>query len=203
MYGTSSYGSIGDEGCPQITLESVTAYEDRLELLFDNVLHISGDAANPTKYTVTPIDNGYSSTVTAVAISDTNARTLVLSITRQTNEKNYTLTLPSFGIQSIELYPFYGPFDKSYTAVGVGPGIQIVRTVDARTIDVIFNTQVNPSEALDPNNYTVTPTIKVKSVKYITDYWYQLTTERQIVDQAYTVEIDGIHDINGNAPVDH
>lgn len=74
--------------------------------------------------------------------------------------------------------------------------ILIVRTVDARTLEIIFTEPVVVSDALVPGNYSISPSLTVKSVEYVSPTVYRLTTAKQTVGQSYSVTISNITDLN-------
>lgn len=81
-----------------------------------------------------------------------------------------------------------------YIAVPPPPLVlQIVRAVDARVLEIVFNRGVVQSEAENIANYSISPSLSVLSSTRITDFNYRLTTSQQIIDQAYAVTISGIN----------
>lgn len=92
-------------------------------------------------------------------------------------------------------YGYGGPFDPNYLLAGVDVGIQLSRSIDARLIEVIFTRPVNEADASNPANYTILPLLVIHSILKLTDLCYRLTTDRQVIDQVYEIEIANIHGV--------
>lgn len=67
--------------------------------------------------------------------------------------------------------------------------IMIAKTIDARTVDIIFESEVNPITVVDVSNYVVTPALDVLSVAILTltPNTVRLTTSRQDDGVTYTI----------------
>ncbi len=74
-------------------------------------------------------------------------------------------------------------------------GVQIARSVDARRLELVFNQAVNSEDALNPANYSISPSLGVLGVTRITDLNYMLTTAQQANGQSYTVAVSNIRNI--------
>lgn len=85
--------------------------------------------------------------------------------------------------------------EQSFGYIAVPPpplSLQIVRPIDARLLEIVFNRAVVQSQAENIANYSISPTLQVLTATKVTDFNYRLTTAQQILDQAYAVTISGI-----------
>ena len=73
--------------------------------------------------------------------------------------------------------------------------IQLARTIDARTVDIVFSRAVNRSDAETPANYTVSPSLTITRATKVTDNKYRLKTSQQVAGQLYTITISNIRGI--------
>lgn len=187
--GTSAPNS--GSACIPFLATTVDAFDTTIEVVTsENIGVLEGPAGNPPSYTVSVVGPG--SPVSVIAISFVNNR-LRLDTTAQSFGAAYTLHMAVGGMLAISGKPFSGPYNLSFLGGASQPaGIQLVRTVDARTIDIVFNRRVNESDASNPVNYLVSPTLAVLKAKKRSDYHYRLTTSQQAIDQAYTVTISNI-----------
>lgn len=80
------------------------------------------------------------------------------------------------------------------------PTLLLVRTVDARIVEVVFSEDVVASEALNPANYVITGAggLAVNGVTQLSASIYRLSTARQTVGASYNVTASNIHDLAGN-----
>ena len=185
-YGDSGIGS-------GFVLTSVTPFADHLDLAFTHDPGaVSGDAANPAKYVCTPLAGGDPMSVTGVAIVGTVLR---LTITPVDVGGLYQLTIPQVGLVDVFSNSFQGSFTPTFTAVLAPLALSIVQAIDARTLQVVFSRPPNRAEALVAGNYSIAPTLAVHSVAYVTDFVYQLTTDRQTPGTNYTLTTTGINDL--------
>lgn len=69
---------------------------------------------------------------------------------------------------------------------------QIAKTIDARTVDVIFNVTVDPVSAVVASNYSVSPTLAVTRVVITGPNSVRLTTARQANGTVYTLTVTGV-----------
>lgn len=80
----------------------------------------------------------------------------------------------------------------------VPPSIVLSRSIDARTVEVLFNEAVVEDEALTAANYSIDGGLTVSAVVKVTSSIYRLTTSKQAVGDLYTVTVSDIHDLVGN-----
>lgn len=152
----------------------------------------TGPAARTDGYVVSTLD-GDPVSVLGVTINGGAAKTIVLDTSAHTYNANYSLSLPETGIISTSLAAFQGPFLFNYLGGQDTPvAIQLVRAVDARIVEIIFNRAVNQSDAETPTNYHIDPPLAVYSARRVTAYNYLLTTEQQTIGASYDVTISGI-----------
>lgn len=186
-FGASPFGgvsngiSIGD----RLRVSMFTVGTDHVTLTFDrDVEPLMGSAADPTKYSLS--STGKISTVTGVSLS---GRALTVRFTPQTDSIVYTLSIPDTGILDAGLNPYLGPYTFAYNSQGTPINIQIVSVIDARTLEVVFSAPPPRATALNPATYSISPTIAVLGVQYVTDFVYQLTTEKQTAGTNYTITV--------------
>lgn len=80
--------------------------------------------------------------------------------------------------------------------LGLGTGGTIVMaasSLDARTLELVFNVKPVTDEALDPANYEIAPDLEVEDVEYVTDFHFRLKTARQSVDELYMLTLSNIN----------
>jgi len=169
----------------------VQAGDKQLVITFNVDTTISGPAASPSGYSVTTGDVGVLPvTITSVAVA---GPIVTLGTTMQTYNANYVLNFPVVGLVSVDGRPFNGPFTFAFSGGAATPvAVQMVTTIDARTLDVSFSRAVVQADASNPNNYTVTPTLAVHSATRITDFVYRIKTDRQVQGRVYSVSIANI-----------
>lgn len=134
-------------------------------------------------------------TVTGLTIV---GNTILIATTEQKTGVVYTLALPTLGIRSVGNQPFDGPFEPTFTGVGVQPTVLIGQSIDARTLQVSFSEPVVESEAETGANYSVDNGLTVSTGVKVSDTVFRLTTSKQTVGQLYTVTVSNIHDLSGN-----
>lgn len=73
--------------------------------------------------------------------------------------------------------------------------VAMVRTIDARTVEVIYTLPVVNADALQQSNYSFDQNLRVEGVSKVTDSIYHITTNRQTNDREYTltVALENIH----------
>lgn len=169
---------------------SVLAFDQHLEVtLNEAVASLTGGAAVPSEYVIRR-EAGPAVLVTGVSyVGDT----LVLRTTPHIVGVSYVLHIPWAGLLSASLKAFAGPFSLSYLGA-TGPAVTVVlsRSVDARSIEVIFNRGVNEDDASNPANYSISPTLAITKAVKVTDYFYRLTTAKQFMDETYEVTVTGV-----------
>lgn len=167
-----------------------------LELQLTEAPTIAGPAADPSQYLLVPTDGGAPATVTAVSISGND---LELTTTEHTTGKHYQLTVPTIGLVSVTNKTYQGPFLFSYVGVGHGPIPLLARSIDARTMEIVFNEALDEASAMNPANYSVAPPLAIISVvKTGLDTVYRLTTGRQDRGTLYTVTLTNVKNPQGN-----
>lgn len=136
--------------------------------------------------------------IKVIKIEMESANQLRLYTEEQTTGATYTLEIPRVGIISVTGNPLNTPYQFNFTGQGVPPVFAMVRPVDARTLHVIFSEAVLESDATNPANYTITPSLPVLSATKITDRHYELKTLKQNELTTYSVEISNIRDLAQN-----
>ena len=194
--GFVSTASSGGSGSGP-TLLSVTPYGDRLELLFDSNITLSGPALLAAQWTITASPGAAAVTTESVVVA---GATVTLHITECTGGASYYLHIPTTGITDTSMTPFGGPWLHAFTGVGITPFVALASASDALHAKVIFSEAVVEAEALLSTNYIVTggAGLTVYGVTKETDLVYVLTTSLQVAGQLYTVTVSNIHDLYGN-----
>jgi hypothetical protein len=193
---TSGLGYGGGIPGGGFLLTSVIPASTSLDLAFTFALaQISGPAADPSQYAITPLNGGAAVTIQGAALVGGNVR---LTTTEFTNGKNYRVTLPWASFNDGNSDIFQGPFFMDFVAVGTAPFVVMARSVDARLMEVVYSEAMLEVEALNPANYSINNGLTVSAVVKVTDVIYRLTTSRQIRDQAYSITVTNVHDQHGN-----
>ena len=164
-----------------VTITVIPGTSQAPETAFNGTqLNATGYSSGYTGGTVTFIPGGYRFTVTRAA--------------------GWLNGGPQFIVQAFDTDGQLVPASASwvYPPPPAPATITFVRAIDARALDVIFSAAVVESEALVASNYSISPSLAVKSVQKISDLEYILTTAKQTELANYTVTVSGIHDLNGN-----
>lgn len=184
-----------EEGASGPVLLTTTAYGNRVELTFDIDMVLSGDAALPTGWTINATSPAVAVTVTSVTVV---GDTVKLFITEATNGGTYTIVIPTYGVNSDIGGGYQGPYSATFTGVGIPPIIAQASAIDAFRVRVIYSEPVVVSEATNPANYSVSPTLSVFSVTSDSSSNFIVTTSQQTPGTSYTLTASNIHDEKGN-----
>lgn len=169
---------------------SITPAQNQITVQFSADIVLGGAALQVDNWIVSHLSHGANDVfVLAIHVSGTE---VILTTTPQTGDGAYTLNLPTTGITDGSGNPFTGDYALDFTGVATIVPVQMVKTVDARTIDVIFGFAVNPTDASNINNYAINNGLEVLGAVRITDNWYRLTTTRQANDTSYTLTASNI-----------
>ena len=168
---------------------SITPAQNQLTIQFSSDIILGGAALSVENWIVSHLGGANDVFVLAIHVSGPN---VILTTTPQTGSAAYTLNLPTSGITDNEGNPFTGLFALDFSGVATVIAVQMVKTVDARTIDVIFGFAVNPTDASNINNYAINNGLEVLGAVRISDYWYRLTTTRQVTGTNYTLTVSNI-----------
>jgi hypothetical protein len=191
--GTSGAPSI--PACLALRVLHVQTFSTHLLATFSNNLVVSGPGLDPGHYVISGPTNVVATKIEVV----TPGHLLKISVTEQQTGGSYTLKFPTQGIMDVNGNLINGPFEVEFTGIGIPTTVQIAKSIDQRTLEVVFNEAVLEEDAIIPSKYTITPALKVEKVERITDFHYRLTTGPQEIGQSYQVEISGIRDIHGNS----
>lgn len=192
---TQGYGAtIGGA----LTLVNLTPAATQLVLTFSVNIALTGNALDPTNWSITP--GSGSSPVTVNSLSVAGA-TLTINTTEHTNGTPYTLVFPQGVVSTSSAAPFIGPFTQAYTGVGVLPTLQAVQSIDARSVEAVFNEAVVPADALNPANWAITgdSVVAVVSVAQMTAASFRLSTTAHEPSSNYTLTASNIRDLAGNS----
>lgn len=179
-------------GMAGFVLLSATASDHLLTLTFNAPFTATGPAADVSYYTIVASGGARPVTVTGIQVVGS---TLLLTTTAQTNGGAYTVFLPFEGLLDTTNRPFAGPFSFMFVGFAASVAVSMVRSIDARTLDVIFTLPVVREDALNPANYSSTGGISILSALYVTDLNYRLTTTKQTEDVSYTLTISNIREL--------
>lgn len=185
---TSGLGATGSAADPAV--DSITSYESYLLVVFNTSLDVSSNVLRTDSWSV----SGGGRPVSVRDVSMHSASTIRIDVTEQTDGETYVLHFPEVGILTLFGEKFYGPFEENFVGAGSGPSILMVRTVDARTLEVFFNEAVNPGDALNSANYSIDNGLQVVSVTKVTPVQYLITTSKQVEGISYTVTASNIRD---------
>ncbi len=187
---TSGLGASGSGSGASIKTVSYLAYESKLVFTMDKNVKVDGPGALASSYVIEAILGG---PVPKVQQVSTSGLTLIIVTEPHDPLQQYKMSFPAVGITSTVLDPYVGPFTFVYFPNAVAyASVQLVRTIDARLVEVVFDRSVYESDALNPANYEFTPSLTVKSVAKVTDLTYRLTTSRQVEGTGYTLVATGI-----------
>lgn len=189
---TKGFGISGSTG-PSMDFVSITPNDTVLGVLFSDQVELVGPAASYANWIISTFD-GAPVAVTAVEQSGNSA---IVSTTPHTTGAHYTLTIPVGVLSANTGASFPAPADEDYIGSGAGPGITRATSLDARTLQIVFNEPVLLGDALNPANYTITDNVQVLGSDYETDSSFSLTTSKQIAGHTYTVVAD-VRDRAGN-----
>lgn len=176
-----------------LAYESYTVFADHIALLYSSPPTLTGLAALAANWI---ISGPTVSTVTSVTVS---VDTINVYFTAQLNAGTYTLYIPQ-GVVDGTGYPGLSPAFLTYTAIGVGPVIAAINTVDARLIRVLFNKPVNVSDATNIANWSISSgggPLSVISATMASVSQVNLITGKQTVGTNYTVTAS-VRDLAGN-----
>ncbi len=169
---------------PTIHTVGITAYKDHLDIQFSTNVVLSGPALDTSNWYITVSGPGRDVNIGTVAVI--SADTVRVTVTAQTLDANYTLHFPTLGITSDVFGIFTGLYGLEFEGVPTIVTVQMVRTIDARTVEVLFGIPVDKTTASDPLNYSVNNGLEVTASVRVTDTRYRLTTTRQTNDVIYT-----------------
>lgn len=167
---------------------SITPAANQITIRMSQGFTISGNAANPAKYIIERVGSGLDVTVTNVAQVGLN---LVLSTSNQTGACAYILHMPTSGYAGVSSDPYAGAFDWNFNGVVTDVAVLILRAVNARTLDVIFQGDPDLVQAVIASNYTI-PGLTVSKAEFVTQRQYRLTTSKQVPGQLYTLTTQNI-----------
>jgi hypothetical protein len=131
---------------------------------------------------------------------EVSGASIILTTSDHTNGETYTLHMPS-AIYSTTGTNFTGSVDRNYVGVGHIPTLQIIKSIDEFTLDIVFSEAMLESDATDASNYTLDGGVTVLRSEKVTDLNYRLTTTAQLENTAYNLSASGIRDLAWNQVV--
>lgn len=144
------------------------------------------------------ITNTNGASVQVLSLESPTPGVLKLNTTEQTTGVTYTISLPKVGIVSTDGMPLTNPYSVTFIGTGLPPVTVLTRSVDARTVHIIFSEAVREDDATQVVNYSFTPALTVFSVTKITDRQYELKTSKQDDAASYTLQVSNIRDLANN-----
>lgn len=192
---TQGLGPLTIDPAPSLQVISTVSGEGYVDLTFSATLNPQVINLSVESFVITNT-NGVK--VEVVSLQNPGLDVLRLNTTEQTTGAIYTLALPQVGIVSTDGMPLTNPYSINFTGTGLAPITVMARSVDARTVHVIFSERVVEEDAIQVANYSFTPPLSVVSSKRITDSQYELVTSKQEDSTLYTVQVSNIRDLAGN-----
>ena len=194
---TQGYSGGGVAAPTPIIVDSATGAANLATVTFTGASPVlTGIALDKSNWSITNNATGDHLSVTGVSAV---GATVELATSQQANGATYTVHLPTTGIiSSLNGSACTGPFTVTFTGVGTNPAILMIQSVDARTVNILFNVPVNNLDALNTNNYVGDNGLTITASTKLSDSIFQLTTSRQVVGTAYTITASNIRDFSGN-----
>lgn len=201
---TRGYGPENELTSTPVILSVACVTSRLVRVTFLEPIKLEAPADTAAAWSIEPLKHTDGVTILAVSYEDNIVN---LTTTEHKDLRRYLLNVPKLGIVDGDTGGrFSGPFQFEYGGISEPPFIVIVKGVDQTAIDVIYSEEVITEEALVPENYTLTGPgdVKVLSVEKINEITYRLRTTRQTRLVDYTLSVENIHDLAGNAIVsDH
>lgn len=123
---------------------------------------------------------------------------VVLTTTQHTDGGAYILHLPD-AVVSVNETVLGSSLDQPYAGVGSFPVVQIVKSVDEFTIEIVFSKPMFEEDATNPDNYSIATGVSVVVAEKVTDLNYHLTTTSHVENTLYSLSATGIRDVYLNA----
>ncbi len=187
-------GGLGVESLAEsLTLLSAEASATQLVLTFDASMVVLDPAEDPAVWLIDTV-GGVAVTVTGVTVE---GGIIYLDIGEQTEGETYTLTIPEDYVLDVSgRYPT--DLEVEFTGYGIAPTMPIARSIDARTLRVVFSEDVMTEDAILPENYTISGGLTISAVESVSATTYVLTTSKQTAGEEYTITAVDIRDLAGN-----
>lgn len=197
-------GKSTDKDAPTVNAAVQWLTPTKIEVTYSDVSAIDPvSAQDPANYTFT---NGL--TAEKVEMKDTTdpydtkvGKTVVITTSAQ-EDKGYTLTIKGvadeFGnaITTAKVLHFQGVSSDTKA-----PYVTDVQSVDSKTVKVTFDARVDKATAEDPTNYVLNGDLGAAlKASYDEDSkTVKLTTAEQTPNKSYTITINNVQDLTGNA----
>lgn len=198
---TEGYGGLGESVIPTCKALQVIKLENfghYLIATFNRPVTVAGPALLPISWSIEVVTPDAVDVVIS-AITQTEVNQVKINISEQTDGATYKLNVPYVGIVDNVGNVVQPPYSVEFLGIGVAVTVVLTRSIDARTLEVIFSEAVVPEDALTLSNYYVVPTLQILAAAKSTDSIYQLTTSRQDELQSYTITIENIRDLANNS----
>jgi hypothetical protein len=189
---TLGYGKPSSTPCAAFLAETVQPFYDHLIVTFNSPFSASGPALRTDGYSIENADEIGIPIEVLEIVPDGSNSILRINTTIHTVVAEYILHMPELGLVADDGRPFNGAFELPYTSVELPVNVQLTRSLDARTFEVVFDRAVYQEDAENIANYQISPPLRLLKAKKITDYHYRLTTEQQVIDLVYDVTVTGI-----------
>jgi len=172
-----------------------TASTNNLDIQLSSAAVLAGPALVPSSWSITSTGNP-SLTVNSISLISSN--TIIRLNVSEARTATYLIQLPIGITQTSDGTSYTTPNPITCNATGTGPVVLLGSSIDAITMDIVFDRPVNQSDASTAANYTSNNGLTISAAVRVTDSVYRLTTSRQVPGTTYTLTIVGIHDAAGN-----
>lgn len=186
---------LTDDSGSDLVVTSVTASPGNVVVVFSHAITLTGASIVFSNWVI-------SGGVSPPAVLNVSLVGNVVTITTPEDilGQTRTLTVPngivkfSDGAQTLQ-----APFSFNFPSSGVTPIVTGIVNRDAKTIEVIFSEPVVESEALNIANYSISPSLAIRSASKVQDNRYRLDLlQFQTPAVEYTLTATNIHDLAGN-----
>jgi hypothetical protein len=189
-------GSQAQSASTVLTIQSVVAIAGQITINFSSVPILTGVSNTPAGWTVSPPMGNFAPV--AVLTLSVVGNAVILTTSEQTGGGAYTLNVSQSTIFATNGTAFTGPFGQAFTGVGSPTPIAAAISIDEHTLEVIFTKAVIASDAVNPANYVLSPTVPVLSVDILAPNTYRLHTGPQAPGTMYTLTASNIRDLAFN-----
>lgn len=192
--GLGGAGAPNPPACLALQALAAQSYGGYIDVIFSAVLApLDGPALLTSSYVITG-----PSVIQVLSLEVLPVGHIIrLYVTDQLTAQPYVLTLPQQGIMDIN-GNVLNNYTVNFNGLNIPTMVQIVKSVDERTLDIVFNEAVFEEDASNPANYSISPTLAVTKAVRLTDFNYRLTTGPQTIGATYNVTVSGLRDIHGN-----
>lgn len=200
LLNTSGLGDPGDSlvpECKALQLLAVESYGPYLILSFSKHLNMDARGLDKNSWLITTADPA-AVAVRVLGVTDLGSARIRLDVDEQTKDAIYTVAVPRIGIVDTVGNAINADEKRNFFGFGVPVSVSLSRSIDARTLEVVFTEGVIEQDAITVSNYSVTPALQILKAVKVTDSVYRLTTSKQTELVTYTVTVQNIRDLARN-----